>query len=140
MLGMHRFVSSCSDDPRFTGFCSADPDYRQCSFKSIPPGRNVYPRRICSNTQVSYPVYFLNIALTLVSKSYFNTQQTVANWTVRTPTVDPAKPTAKNILFFIGDGMTISMQTAARVMAHKSINGKYQSLLQLDQVSDESIC
>jgi len=30
--------------------------------------------------------------------------------------------------------MTISMQTAARLLAHKSINGKYQSLLQMDQV------
>jgi alkaline phosphatase len=47
---------------------------------------------------------------------------------------DPKKHKAKNVLFFIGDGMTISMQTAARLIAHKSINGKYQSLLQMDQV------
>jgi alkaline phosphatase len=38
------------------------------------------------------------------------------------------------VLFFIGDGMTISMQTAARLIAHKSVNGKYQSMLQMDQV------
>lgn len=31
--------------------------------------------------------------------------------------------------------MTTSMITAARLIAHKSINGKYQSLMQMDQVS-----
>lgn len=66
--------------------------------------------------------------------SYFDNQKTVATWTVREPPTNPKKHKAKNVLFFIGDGMTISMQTAARLLAHKSINGKYQSLLQLDQV------
>jgi alkaline phosphatase len=65
---------------------------------------------------------------------YYNGQTTVAHWTVREPPTNPKKHKAKNVLFFIGDGMTISMQTAARLIAHKSINGKYQSLLQLDQV------
>ncbi|TFK27531.1 alkaline phosphatase [Coprinopsis marcescibilis] len=57
--------------------------------------------------------------------------QTVANWVVRRP---PARRTAKNVLFFIGDGMTQAMITAARLIGHKSINGKYQSLMQLDQM------
>ncbi|EJD44547.1 putative alkaline phosphatase [Auricularia subglabra TFB-10046 SS5] len=65
---------------------------------------------------------------------YYNTQKTVAHWTVRKPTTPRRK--AKNVLFFIGDGMTISMQTAARLIAHKSVNGKYQSLLQLDQMDN----
>jgi hypothetical protein len=34
---------------------------------------------------------------------------------------------------YSGDGMTTNMITAARLLAHKSINGKYQSLLQLDK-------
>jgi hypothetical protein len=32
-----------------------------------------------------------------------------------------------------GDGMTTNMITAARLLAHKTINGKYQSLLALDK-------
>lgn len=63
--------------------------------------------------------------------SYYNKATTVARWTVREA---PKKRKAKNVLFFIGDGMTISMQSAARLLAHKSVNGKYQSLLQMDQV------
>ncbi|KAH8832624.1 alkaline phosphatase [Flagelloscypha sp. PMI_526] len=39
---------------------------------------------------------------------------------------------AKNAIFFIGDGMTQNMITAARLIGHKSINGKYQSLMQMD--------
>lgn len=65
-------------------------------------------------------------------RSYYSGATTVARWTVREPPSKKRK--AKNVLFFIGDGMTISMQTAARLIAHKSINGKYQSLLQMDQV------
>ncbi|KXN93363.1 Alkaline phosphatase, partial [Leucoagaricus sp. SymC.cos] len=41
---------------------------------------------------------------------------------------------AKNVLFFIGDGMTQAMITAARLISHKSINGRYQTLMQLDQM------
>ncbi len=80
--------------------------------------------------------------------NYYNNRQTVATWFVRET---PKKPVAKNVLFFIGDGgclqfkryssclylligMTQSMITAARLIAHKSINGVYQSLMQMDQM------
>jgi alkaline phosphatase len=63
--------------------------------------------------------------------TYFNGRKTIANWTVREFS---KKRIAKNVILFIGDGMTTLMQTAARLIAHKSINGKYQSLLQLDQM------
>jgi hypothetical protein len=33
-------------------------------------------------------------------------------------------------------GMTQAMITAARLIAHKSINGKYQSLMQMDQMDN----
>jgi alkaline phosphatase len=33
----------------------------------------------------------------------------------------------KNVILFIGDGMPQSAITAARLLAHKQINGKYQS-------------
>jgi hypothetical protein len=32
------------------------------------------------------------------------------------------------------EGMTQAMITAARLIGHKSINGRYQSLMQLDQM------
>ncbi|EJT98180.1 extracellular phytase [Dacryopinax primogenitus] len=62
--------------------------------------------------------------------AYYNGSKTVANWHVRDQS--PARK-AKNILLFIGDGMTTNMITAARLMAHKSINGKYQSLMAMDK-------
>ncbi|KAJ6512359.1 alkaline-phosphatase-like protein [Mycena vulgaris] len=62
---------------------------------------------------------------------YYDGQQTIAHWFVRET---PKKAVAKNVLFFIGDGMTQSMITAARLIAHKSINGVYQSLMQMDQM------
>jgi alkaline phosphatase len=40
---------------------------------------------------------------------------------------------AKNVILFIGDGMTTNMITAARLIAHKSINGKYQSTMMMDK-------
>ncbi|KAF9971253.1 hypothetical protein BGZ73_005829 [Actinomortierella ambigua] len=40
---------------------------------------------------------------------------------------------AKNVILFIGDGMTTSMITAARVMSKRQINGIYQTHLHLDQ-------
>ncbi|KAL2266469.1 hypothetical protein VTJ83DRAFT_5821 [Remersonia thermophila] len=54
---------------------------------------------------------------------------TTATWTVR-PLATKKK--AKNVIFFIGDGMTTNMITAARLLAHKTVNGRYQSLLALD--------
>ncbi|KAG6862573.1 hypothetical protein C0995_000122 [Termitomyces sp. Mi166 len=62
---------------------------------------------------------------------YYSGSETVAQWVVREPA---KKRKAKNVLFFIGDGMTQAMITAARLIAHKSINGRYQSLMQMDQM------
>lgn len=61
--------------------------------------------------------------------TYNGNMQTVAHWTVM-PICEA--PPAKNVILFVGDGMTSSMLTAARLLGHKSINGKYQSRLQLD--------
>ncbi|KAK5663134.1 hypothetical protein OQA88_6551 [Cercophora sp. LCS_1] len=62
--------------------------------------------------------------------NYFSGKTTTATWVVR-PLADKKK--VKNVIFFIGDGMTTNMITAARLLAHKTINGKYQSLLALDK-------
>ena len=62
---------------------------------------------------------------------YYDGYETKACWYVREPVKERK---AKNVILFIGDGMTTSMITAARLLAHKSINGVYQSLMQMDQV------
>ncbi|KAI1358896.1 alkaline phosphatase [Xylaria arbuscula] len=66
----------------------------------------------------------------VVNLSYYGGKTTSAEWVVR-PLATKKK--AKNVILFIGDGMTTNMITAARLIGHKSINGKYQSLLQLDK-------
>ncbi|KAK0392272.1 hypothetical protein NLU13_1768 [Sarocladium strictum] len=65
-----------------------------------------------------------------VTLKYYNGEETTAKWTVRD--IKP-KRKAKNVIFFIGDGMTTSMITAARLLGHKSINGKYQSTMKMDE-------
>lgn len=65
-----------------------------------------------------------------VTLKYYSTETTTATWTVR-PLAERKK--AKNVILFVGDGMTTNMITAARLLGHKTINGKYQSLLKLDE-------
>ncbi|ODH44792.1 hypothetical protein ACO22_00693 [Paracoccidioides brasiliensis] len=61
--------------------------------------------------------------------TYYDGQKTTATWLVR----DLAEVRkAKNVILFIGDGMTTNMITAARLIAHRSVNGKYQSKMALD--------
>ncbi|KAI1832631.1 hypothetical protein DTO006G1_1671 [Penicillium roqueforti] len=62
--------------------------------------------------------------------TYYGKQKTVANWFVRDL---PTKRRAKNVVMFIGDGMTTNMITAARLIAHRSINGKYMTKMALDK-------
>jgi len=66
----------------------------------------------------------------LATLTYNNGTKTEAYWTVRD--IEEVRKT-KNVLLFIGDGMTTNMITAARLIAHKQINGRYQSLMQMDQ-------
>nr|XP_019050972.1 hypothetical protein I302_01415 [Kwoniella bestiolae CBS 10118]OCF29902.1 hypothetical protein I302_01415 [Kwoniella bestiolae CBS 10118] len=62
--------------------------------------------------------------------TYNNGDTTKATWTV----ADLAEQKkAKNVIFFVGDGMAGSMLSAARLLGHKTINGKYQSKLKLDE-------
>lgn len=62
--------------------------------------------------------------------TYNNGTTTKATWLVRD--LEKARKT-KNIILFIGDGMTTNMISAARLIAHKSVNGKYKSLMAMDQ-------
>ncbi|KAK2807461.1 hypothetical protein FQN51_003288 [Onygenales sp. PD_10] len=62
--------------------------------------------------------------------TYYDGQKTTANWIVRD---NSKRRKAKNVILFVGDGMTTNMITAARLIAHKSVNGKYQSKMQMDK-------
>ncbi|KAI1913592.1 hypothetical protein LOZ53_005326 [Ophidiomyces ophidiicola] len=61
---------------------------------------------------------------------YYNGKTTTATWTVRDLSLFRR---TKNVIMFIGDGMTTNMITAARLIAHKSVNGKYKTKMQMDQ-------
>ena len=62
--------------------------------------------------------------------TYNNGTTTTASWLVRD--LATVRKT-KNIILFIGDGMTTNMITAARLIAHKQVNGRYQTRMQMDQ-------
>ncbi|GAA5859147.1 hypothetical protein JCM1840_003774 [Sporobolomyces johnsonii] len=62
--------------------------------------------------------------------SYNGGMQTLAHWTVL-PLAE--KRTAKNVILMVGDGMAPSMVTAARMIGHKAINGKYQTHMAMDK-------
>lgn len=65
-----------------------------------------------------------------VTLKYYDGETTTAQWTVRDI---HTKRKAKNVVMFIGDGMTTSMITAARLLAHKTVNGRYKSLMAMDK-------
>jgi alkaline phosphatase len=66
----------------------------------------------------------------IATLNYNNGSKTEATWLVR----DLAEERkAKNIILFIGDGMTTNMITAARLIGHKSVNGKYQTTMAMDK-------
>ena len=62
--------------------------------------------------------------------TYNNGTKTTASWLVRD--LETVAKT-KNVVLFIGDGMTTNMISAARLIAHKTVNGRYQSKLQMDK-------
>lgn len=61
----------------------------------------------------------------------YNGTTTTAYWLVRD--MDDVRKT-NNVLLYIGDGMTTNMITAARLIAHKQINGRYQTKMAMDQL------
>lgn len=62
--------------------------------------------------------------------TYNNGTKSTAKWLVRD--LATVRRT-KNIVLFIGDGMTTNMITAARLIAHKTVNGRYQTKMQMDK-------
>ncbi|TPX17270.1 uncharacterized protein E0L32_012260 [Thyridium curvatum] len=94
---------------------------RDAKNKTIVNAASKIYRRIALNEPGTYKIKL----------NYYSNKTTEATWVVR-PIAKTKK--AKNIIFFIGDGMTTNMITAARLLAHKSINGKYQTKFALDQM------
>ncbi|KXN68393.1 alkaline phosphatase [Conidiobolus coronatus NRRL 28638] len=66
-----------------------------------------------------------------ITLNYNNGQVHAVDWIVRPAACNPV---AKNAIFFIGDGMTANMITAARTLSRKSIHGKYFNKLHLDNL------
>ncbi|KXN68403.1 alkaline phosphatase-like protein, partial [Conidiobolus coronatus NRRL 28638] len=66
-----------------------------------------------------------------ITLKYNNDKVHTLDWIVRAPS---CKPVAKNAIFFIGDGMTANMITAARTASRAHTNGKYFSKLHLDNL------
>jgi hypothetical protein len=62
--------------------------------------------------------------------TYYNGKTTTANWLVRSLQEEKK---AKNVILFIGDGMTTNMITAARLIGHKAINGRYVTKMAIDK-------
>ncbi|KAF9925208.1 hypothetical protein FBU30_004966 [Linnemannia zychae] len=61
--------------------------------------------------------------------NYNNGESTEAAWTVH-PT---HKRQAKNVILFIGDGMSTAMITGARLISKSHVNGKYTNRLHMDK-------
>ena len=75
-------------------------------------------------------VYLSTPGIYNATLTYYGGETTVATWEVKDLETERK---AKNVLFFIGDGMTTNMITAARLIGHKSINGKYQTKMAMDK-------
>lgn len=56
-------------------------------------------------------------------------EQAAVTWTVYAPA---ARPAAKNLILFIGDGMTVANRTAARILSKGIREGKYLGHLSFD--------
>ncbi|KAG0034412.1 hypothetical protein BGZ82_005748 [Podila clonocystis] len=64
-----------------------------------------------------------------VTLNYNNGKKTEATWVVN----PVSKRKAKNVILFIGDGMTTAMITAARLISKPHTNGKYSKHMHMDQ-------
>ncbi|KAH0565460.1 hypothetical protein GP486_001141 [Trichoglossum hirsutum] len=62
--------------------------------------------------------------------TYYGGNKTTASWLVRD--LNKVRK-AKNVVLFIGDGMTTNMITAARLIAHKCVNGRYLTKMAMDK-------
>src|SRR5215470_10557778 len=78
--------------------------------------------------------------------TYKVSAKVVAGETALTSTVEyevvPAKPPArqaKNVILFIGDGMSLPFRTAARIVSRGMQEGKYRSMLEMDDMDHYAV-
>ncbi|PFH61290.1 hypothetical protein XA68_17803 [Ophiocordyceps unilateralis] len=127
-------ISADGSPPRDLGsfFRVKEPEVEKWQFKWYED-LFAHDTRTASVVNVASKVY-RNLALSdpgtyEVTLRYYDGEETTAKWIVR----PRAEKKAKNVILFIGDGMTTNMITAARLLAHTSINGKYQSRMKMDE-------
>ncbi|KXN68390.1 alkaline phosphatase-like protein, partial [Conidiobolus coronatus NRRL 28638] len=94
-------------------------------------GDNSALTSVSSASRVWRKVSFKEAGKYQITLKYNNDQVHTVDWIVRAPA---CKPVAKNAIFFIGDGMTANMITAARTLSRKQTNGKYFNKLHLDNL------
>ncbi|EGO62526.1 alkaline phosphatase [Acetonema longum] len=64
------------------------------------------------------------------------TQDGAKTRTVRYDVVDTAKKRAKNVILFIGDGMSLQARQMARILSQGLTEGKYNGLLEMEKMSN----
>jgi alkaline phosphatase len=107
----------------FTTF-SAPPTGREASSATLNGGV------IRRNWSLERPGKY-EIKATLVNE---DGQQLTATSTIQVETLQPAANRAKNIILFVGDGMGLSVRTAARIVSKGMEGGKPRGLLEIDQM------
>lgn len=112
-------VNVVAKDYRHLALCVSARSFRRCGGLTVT--RSVTDRSHCR----SYDPGEYELKL-----KYNNGMEETATWEVLPLS---KKKLAKNVILFIGDGMAPGMTTAARLLGHKSVNGKYQSTLALDK-------
>ncbi|KAF3926055.1 hypothetical protein ABW20_dc0108981 [Dactylellina cionopaga] len=125
-VGGHRGVLSGSK-----WFKTAEPKLEKWSFGWYEDyyARDAKTPSIVNVASKAYRKVYLDEAGEYKATLKYNGKTTTATWNVRD--MEEVRKT-RNVLFFIGDGMTTNMITAARLIGHKSINGKYQSKMAMD--------
>jgi len=78
--------------------------------------------------------------------TYKVSAKVVAGETMLTSTVEyevvlakPLAKQAKNVILFIGDGMSLPFRTAARIVSRGLSEGKYQSMLEMDDMDHYAV-
>lgn len=102
-------------------------DYRQvlprAEFVAKEDGKE-YSSLILRNAQINKPGTY-----TLIASD--GKVQKVVKWEVYATS---AKPVAKNVILFVGDGLSVAHRTAARILSKGLVEGKYQGKLAMDDM------
>ncbi|KAF3936333.1 hypothetical protein ABW19_dt0209816 [Dactylella cylindrospora] len=125
-VGGHRGIQTASK-----WFKVSEPKIEKWSFGWYEDyfARDARQPSIVNVASKAYRKVYLDEAGTYKATLKYDGKTTTATWNVRS--MEEVRKT-RNVLFFIGDGMTTNMITAARLLGHKSVNGVYQTKLAMD--------